>query len=53
MARQNKEGEARTFRIKQELCDKLDAHSEKTSLSKTAIVEKALAEYFEKHKNDD
>lgn len=52
MARKIKEGEARTFRIAQGLCDKLDAFSEKTMLSKTAIIEKALAEYFEKHKKD-
>lgn len=52
MARQRKEGEARTFRIRKELCDKLDEYSEKTMLSKTAIVEKALAEYFKKHKKE-
>lgn len=48
MARQIKEGEARTFRLKQELCDKMDKMSEETKLSKTAIVEMALEELFAK-----
>ena len=52
MARQIKEGEARTFRLKQEICDKLDEFSEQSMLSKTAVVEKALLEFFENHKNE-
>ena len=52
MARPAKNGEARTFRIKRDLCDKIDKYANITMLSKTAIVEKALIEYFEKHKTD-
>lgn len=52
LARPVKNGEARTFRIKQDLCVKMDEYARRTMLSKTAIVEKALIEYFEAHKAD-
>ncbi len=48
MGRQSKEGEARTFRLRQDLCDKMDKYAEKTDLSKTAIVERALTEFFKR-----
>ena len=44
MARQRKEGEARTFRIRKELCDKLDEYSEKTMLSK--VNDQFTADYL-------
>ncbi len=46
MGRQNKEGETRTFKLRQDLCNKIDKYAEKTDLSKTAIVERALTEFF-------
>ena len=50
MARQKKEGESRTFKLRQEILDKLDKYSEETMMPKTAVVEKALEEYFDKQK---
>ena len=46
MSRQRKESSARTFKIRNDLLDKLDGYSEKTAIPKTAIVEKALEKYF-------
>ena len=37
-----------SFNLETDLIDKLENHSEKTKLSKTAIVEIALEEYFKK-----
>ena len=42
-----------TLYIKQELWDKIDDYSEETRLPKTAIVEKALEEYFDKRSDND
>ncbi len=46
MARQKKEGPFITIKIKQELADSLETYSERTHLSKTAIIELALAAYL-------
>ncbi len=48
MARQKKEGESRTFKLKVEILEQIDRLSEETMLSKTAIVEKALTEFFDR-----
>lgn len=47
MAR-NKMKNSRTvsFRLRNDICEELEKHSEETMLSKTAIVEKALEDYF-------
>ena len=37
-----------SFRLRNDICDKLEKCSEETMLSKTAIVEKALEDYFNK-----
>lgn len=38
---------ARTFRISPELLDRFDAYVRKTGISKTFVVEKALAQYLD------
>lgn len=50
--RHKKECDARTFRLRKDLADKIDRYSEITFLSKTAIVEKALDMYFKANEND-
>lgn len=47
MARAKKDSEARTFRLSPEILKRLDNYSEKTSIPKTAIVERALKQYLE------
>lgn len=42
-----------SFNLEDDLIKKLEKHSEKTKLSKTAIVEIALEEYFNKKGNKD
>ena len=49
MARAKKEGESRTFKLRQEILDKLDRYSEETMIPKTAVVERALEEYLDKY----
>lgn len=48
MARAKKEGESRTFKLRQEILDRLDKYSEETMIPKTAVVERALEEYLDK-----
>ena len=43
-----KDSEARSFRLRQDLCNQLDAYSDKTKIPRTAIVELALEDYFAK-----
>ena len=50
MARQKKDGHFLNCYIKQDLWDTIDQYSEETSLPKTAIVEKALEDYFKKNR---
>jgi len=40
--------EARSFRIRKDLCDRLDDYSDVSMIPKTALVEKALEEYLDK-----
>lgn len=35
-----------SFRLRNDICEELEKYSEETMLSKTAIVEKALEDYF-------
>ena len=48
MPRAPKKGEFINCKVAIELVDKLNEYSEKTRIPKTAIVEMALSEYFEK-----
>lgn len=49
MARiKEKESEARSFRMRKDICERLDAYSEKSMIPKTKIVEKATEEYLNK-----
>ncbi len=48
MAREKKDGHFINCYIKQELWDEITRVSKTTMIPKTAIVEKALEEYFEK-----
>ncbi|MCR4586149.1 MAG: ribbon-helix-helix domain-containing protein [Lachnospiraceae bacterium] len=50
MARAKKDGKFFNCYIKQDLWEKITEYSEVTRLPKTAIVEKALEDYFEVHK---
>ncbi len=43
---------ALNLNIKAEISDELNKHVEKTGITKTYMVEIALAEYFEKHKKE-
>lgn len=52
MARAKKNGEFINCKVRQDIADKLNAYSEKTMIPKTAIVEKAIAEYLNKIKSD-
>ena len=47
MARAKKDGHFLNCYIKQELWDKITRYSEETRTPKTAIVEKALEDFFE------
>ena len=47
MAKNKKDGQFFNCYLKKELCDKMQAYSDETSLSKTSIVEKALDQYVE------
>lgn len=48
MAREKKDGIARTFYLMKDIDKQLDKHSKDTGLPKTVIVEKALDQYFKK-----
>ena len=52
MARQKKEGEYRTFKLRTDILNRLDRFSEKSMYPKTAIVERALLKYFNEHENE-
>ena len=43
-----KDSEAKTFRIRKEICIRLDEYSEESMIPKTSIVEVALKEYLDK-----
>lgn len=47
MAKAKKEGQFFNCFMKKELIDQIDECADKTGLSKTAIVEKALEQYFD------
>ena len=49
MARAKKDGHFLNCYIKQELWDEITRYSEETRIPKTAIVEKALEDFFEVH----
>ncbi len=48
MARAKKDGKFFNCYIKREISDTLDKYSEETMIPKTAVVEAALKEYWEK-----
>lgn len=54
MSRPKTRGElkALNLNIKAEIFDELNKYAEKTGITKTYMVEKALKEYFEKHKKE-
>lgn len=54
MARPKTRGylKALNLNIKAEISDKLNEYAEKTGITKTYMVEKALTEYFEKHQKE-
>lgn len=41
-----KDSEARSFRLRKDICERLDLFSEKSMIPKTKIVELALDEYL-------
>ncbi len=43
---------ARSFRIREDIGIQLDQYSEDTMIPKTAVVERALSEYFDRHRRD-
>lgn len=54
MSRPKTRGElkALNLNIKAEIFDELNKYAKKTGITKTYMVEKALKEYFEKHKKE-
>ena len=49
MARKKtKDSDARSFRIRKDIGERLDKYSEESMIPKTALVEKALEEYLNK-----
>lgn len=46
MSRQKKAGRFLNCYVKEEIIDQLDEYSKQTMIPKTAIVEKALSEFF-------
>ncbi len=49
MARQKKDGHFFNCYVKQIIWEAVEDYSKKTGFSKTALVENALEEYFERH----
>lgn len=45
-AKKKKESESRSFRLRSDVLEQLDAYNESTGIPKTVIVEKALSEYL-------
>jgi len=45
-AKKRKESESRSFRLRSDVLEQLDAYNESTGIPKTVIVEKALLEYL-------
>ena len=54
MARPKTRGDLKTLNIniKAEVSEELNRYVEKTGITKTYMVEKALAEYFENHRKE-
>lgn len=49
MARtKTKESDARSFRIRQDICARMDKYSDKSHIPRTAIVEMALEEFLDR-----
>ena len=53
MPRMKKEGEYINCKIRKDIYDKLSEYSNYSMIPKTALVERALAEYLEKMMHDD
>lgn len=47
-----KDGIKKTFYIKKDIVEQFESFCEKTARSKTKVVEVALVEYMEKHKDE-
>lgn len=47
-----KDSEARSFRLRKDICERLDLFSEKSMIPKTKIVELALDEYLRRELKD-
>ena len=52
MARPKKEGKAVSLMMEKSVFEQLENYCDKTYLSKTAVIEKALKELFEKYNQD-
>lgn len=52
MAKNPKDGIKCNYYLEKKLVESLDAFCEKTGRTKTKVVEIAIAEYLNKHKND-
>lgn len=46
MPRMKKDGKAVSFKLKSEICNRLDAYSDMSGIPKTVIVERALDRYL-------
>ena len=53
MSDRSNNSKPRTYRLSPELCEKLDAYSEKTGIKKTFIVEQAVEQYLDEKMQDD
>ena len=51
MSRQKKEGKKISILMAADVLKRLEEYCDKTRLSKTAAIEQALEEYYERHKN--
>ena len=49
MARERKDGEFVNVKVRQDIADRLNQYTKESMIPKTAIVEKAIEEYLDKH----
>lgn len=52
MAKEKKEGVRTNYYLEKQIVDELDEFCERTGRTKTKVVEIALKEYLEKHKDE-
>ena len=49
MARERKDGEFVNVKVRQDIADRLNQYTKESMIPKTALVEKAIEEYLDKH----